>query len=95
MPVGFNTCVAAAVVTRSPQRCLFACITPLLPSPVHLAAELSLGAEFQRCATRAQNRNKARKKNSLLNLRLNDYRQVYFSREDRKAIPAALIEEIK
>jgi hypothetical protein len=62
------------------------------PSP---AAELSLGAEFQRCATRAQNRNKARKKNSLLNLRLNDYRQVYFSKEDRKAIPAALIEEIK
>jgi hypothetical protein len=59
------------------------------------AAELSLGAEFQRCATRAQNRNKARKKNSLLNLRLNDYRQVYFSREDRKAIPPALIEEIK
>jgi hypothetical protein len=58
-------------------------------------AELSLGAEFQRCATRAQNRNKARKKNSLLNLRLNDYRQVYFSKEDRKAIPAALIEEIK
>ncbi|WIA33262.1 hypothetical protein OEZ86_006403 [Tetradesmus obliquus] len=57
--------------------------------------ELSLGAEFQRCATRAQNRNKSRKKNSLLNLRLNDYRQVYFSKEDRKAIPAALIEEIK
>jgi hypothetical protein len=71
------------------------CTWGLLLRVPGLAAELSLGAEFQRCATRAQNRNKARKKNSLLNLRLNDYRQVYFSREDRKAIPAALIEEIK
>eukprot|EP00879_Flechtneria_rotunda_P003584 GHRR01003819.1.p1 GENE.GHRR01003819.1~~GHRR01003819.1.p1 ORF type:complete len:560 (+),score=179.50 GHRR01003819.1:87-1766(+) len=57
--------------------------------------ELSLGAEFQRCSQRAQSRNKARKKTSLLNLRLNDYRQVYFSKEDRKQIPQSLIDEIR
>lgn len=31
----------------------------------------------------------------MLNLRLNDYRQVYFDKEDRARIPAALIEEIR
>jgi hypothetical protein len=58
-------------------------------------AELALGAEFQKCAKRAQNRNQSRKKTSMLNLRLNDYRQVYFDKEDRKRIPEAVIEEIR
>jgi hypothetical protein len=31
----------------------------------------------------------------MLNLRLNDYRQVYFDKEDRKRIPEAVIEEIR
>lgn len=55
----------------------------------------SLGAEFQKCAKRAQTRNLSRKKTSMLNLRLNDYRQVYFDKEDRKRIPEAVIEEIR
>ncbi|KAF8067374.1 hypothetical protein HT031_002422 [Scenedesmus sp. PABB004] len=67
----------------------------LRPPDKDKTLELSLGAEFHRCATRAQARNKGRKKSSLLNLRLNDYRQVYFSKEDRAAIPPALIEELK
>lgn len=58
-------------------------------------AELALGAVFQKCAKRAQNRNQSRKKTSMLNLRLNDYRQVYFDKEDRKRIPEAVIEEIR
>lgn len=57
--------------------------------------ELALGAEFQKCAKRAQNRNASRKKTSMLNLRLNDYRQIYFDKEDRKRIPEAVIEEIR
>lgn len=66
------------------------------PSPVTWPfAELSLGGEFERCAKRAQTRNSSRKKSSMLNLRLNDYRQIYFDKEDRRAIPAAIIDEIK
>lgn len=57
--------------------------------------ELALGAEFQKCSKRAQNRNQSRKKTSLLNLRLNDYRQVYFDKEDRKRIPEAIIQDIR
>eukprot|EP00775_Hariotina_reticulata_P011842 gene11842-11986_t len=55
----------------------------------------TLGFEFNRCAKRAQTRNHHRKKNSLLNLRLNDYRQVYFSKEDRSMIPSSLQDEIR
>jgi hypothetical protein len=55
----------------------------------------TLGYEFNRCASRAQKRNAVRKKTSLLNLRLNDYRQVYFSREDRRLIPTSLQDEIR
>lgn len=57
--------------------------------------ELALGAEFQKCSKRAQNRNSSRKKTSMLNMRLNDYRQIYFDKEDRKRIPEAVIEEIR
>lgn len=31
----------------------------------------------------------------MLNLRLNDYRQIYFDKEDRKRIPETVIEEIR
>jgi hypothetical protein len=31
----------------------------------------------------------------MLNLRLNDYRQIYFDKEDRMRIPQAVIQEIR
>jgi hypothetical protein len=55
----------------------------------------ALGAEFQKCSKRAQTRNSSRKKTSMLNMRLNDYRQIYFDKEDRKQIPEAVIAEIR
>lgn len=68
--------------------------SPSTLPPLHFTGQ-SLGAEFQKCAKRAQTRNLSRKKTSMLNLRLNDYRQVYFDKEDRKRIPEAVIEEIR
>jgi DNA-binding transcriptional regulator/RsmH inhibitor MraZ len=66
-----------------------------VPAARALCTEQALGAEFEKCSKRAQTRNSSRKKNSMLNLRLNDYRQVYFDREDRASLPAHVIEEIK
>lgn len=66
------------------------CPVTLVPS-----TELALGAEFQKCSKRAQNRNASRKRTSMLNLRLNDYRQIYFDKEDRLRIPESVIEEIR
>lgn len=80
----------------TPAHPIFHLLTDIhAPYPRPILAELSLGAEFQRCASRAQTRNKSRKRASLLNLRLNDYSQVYFEKADRAAIPESLLQEIR
>eukprot|EP00877_Chromochloris_zofingiensis_P003280 jgi/Chrzof1/12953/Cz07g13220.t1 len=57
--------------------------------------ELALGAEFQRCASKAQGKNKMRKTSSLAHLALPDGRQVEFAKAARKQIPDEVIQEIK
>lgn len=63
---------------------------------MHFISDLSLGAEYQRCALRAQKRNQGRQRAGLEVLSLpSDGRPVAFSREARKGIPTAVRDEIR
>jgi hypothetical protein len=54
-----------------------------------------LGAEFQRCARRAQAKNIERRERSLINLMMPDGRTVQFTKAARAAIPASVLREIR
>jgi hypothetical protein len=54
-----------------------------------------LGAEFERCARRAQSKNVERRERSLINLMMPDGRTVSFSKQARANIPKAVIDEIR
>lgn len=54
-----------------------------------------LGAEFERCARRAQAKNLERRERSLLNLMMPDGRTVSFTKQARAAIPPEVLREIR
>lgn len=57
--------------------------------------ELMLGQEYQRCASRAQNKAKVRRQASLRSLTMPDGRFMEFSKPARAAIPKQIIQEIR
>jgi hypothetical protein len=58
--------------------------------------DMSLGAEFRRCAARAQRRNQGRKAAALSDLaHPSDGRRVEFTKAARAKIPRSVIDEIR
>jgi hypothetical protein len=55
----------------------------------------TLGDAFARCAYNARRKNQLVKDNSLVHIRLNDRRQIFFDKEDRAKISEEVLAEIR
>lgn len=68
---------------------------PSVAAVLRVAVIGTLGEEYHNCVKSARDLNNRHKHNALVHLKLNDRRQVYFDKEDRKTIPEDIIEEIR
>ena len=60
-----------------------------------VAADMSLGEAFHKCAVAGRSSAQDKRARSLRRLRLNDWRQLYFDKQDRASVPSAALETIR
>lgn len=59
------------------------------------AADMSLKEAFHKCAVAGRSSAQDKRARSLRRLRLNDWRQLYFDKQDRASVPSATLETIR